>query len=304
MRLSPNKVYKKPPICGNCSYSAGNVSGNGINKENLEQQDSLVVAEHRAARGEVSYWVEPKQQVKENKGDSLVSGLENLDETLSEKAEQTEKASAVKSDYVDKQQVQEEAKRTAEKILEERMQDCLREGYEQGKAKAEDECCTMRESAAAKLKDAELSLREAKQRYKEIIASSETKIVELSLAVAERLVYKQLEIAPDTVKAIVRETMNMLNGGEQVDLYVNPEDLDLCRQYGEQLKEEFADIVKLEILSDSKLARGSCRIESENGVAEYLLEEEKEQLKEMLMNLARKEEKEAVEEEDSSYGKH
>lgn len=301
MRLSPNKVYKKPPICGNCSYCAGNPADDDMHRQEEVKQDLAEIAEQRAARGEISYWVEPVKEVKTESGPGLGSNEENWMENTSNKDEQTGK---VNEDYLDKQYIQQEAQKTAEKILEDKMQECLREGYDQGKVKAEDECRSMRESAAAKLREAELSLREAKQRYKEIIASSETKIVELSIAVAERLVYKQLDVAPDTVKAIIRETMNMLNGGEQVDLYVNPDDLDICRQYGEQLKAEFADIVKLEILSDSKLPRGSCRIESESGVAEYLLEEEKEQLKEMLMNLARKEEKEAVEEEDPSYGKH
>ncbi len=301
MRLSPNKVYKKPPICGNCSYCDGSPVDDDTHGEKPAHLDSAEVAEQRAARGEISYWVEPVKEVKAESCHGLGSSDENWAENSSNHDEHSD---TVNENHLDKQYIQQEAQKTAEKILEDRMQECLREGYEQGKAKAEDECRSMRESAAAKLREAELNLREAKQRYKEIIASSETKIVELSIAVAERLVYKQLEIAPDTVKTIVRETMNMLNGGEQVDLYINPEDLDLCRQYGEQLKAEFTDIVKLEILSDSKLARGSCRIESESGVAEYLLEEEKEQLKEMLMNLARKEEKEAVEEEDSSYGKH
>lgn len=303
MRLSPNKVYKKPPVCGNCSYGEDGVPDSDPNREELPEQDQVEIARQRAARGEVSYWVEPKRGNKTGSG--ILSGPDPGEESWKENTSGAEEQAAEDNmEYVEKQYVQEEAKRTAEKILEERMQECLREGYEQGKVKAEDECRAMRESASAKLKEAELSLREAKQRYKEIIASSETKIVELSLAVAERLVYKQLDVAPETVKAIVRETMNMLNGGEQVDLYVNPEDLDLCRQYGEQLKDEFADIVKLEIIADVKLPRGSCRIESEMGVAEYLLEEEKEQLKEMLLNLARREEKEAVEEDDSSYGKH
>jgi len=85
---------------------------------------------------------------------------------------------------------------------------------------------------------------------------------------------------------------------------LNPADLDACVGFSDRLKEEFKEIVKLEVLTDSQLAKGSCRIESESGVAEYLIEEEKEALEKTLLQVARKEEAKLIEEDDSAYGKH
>ncbi len=302
MRLSLRNVYKKPQVCGDCSY------GTGRTPAEVNQQDELSLERdleqpvvNTAGREKLIFWSEEKPKTKvsipASRADFAPASHPGRDEFGPDQAEEayTHDGGTVTPGV---------PRKSAEKILEEKLEQCIHEGFEQGKTKAEDECRTMRESAANKLKEAELSLREARQRAKEIIASSETKIVELALAVSERLVRTQLSVEPETVTAIVRETMNMLNGGEQVELYVNPADLDACVGFSERLKEEFKEIVKLEVFADSQLPKGSCRIESESGVAEYLIEEEKEALEKTLLQVARKEEAKLIEEDDSAYGKH
>ncbi|MDZ4133792.1 MAG: FliH/SctL family protein [Dethiobacteria bacterium] len=302
MRLSLKNVYKKPQICGDCSYGTSRASAelNEQDELSLERDLSQPVV-HAAGREQLIFWSKekpkPKVGIPAAQADLTVASYPDSGGFESDQAEEAYSpgGSAANAGV---------PRKSAEKILEEKLEQCIHEGYEQGKTKAEDECRTMRESAANKVKEAELSLREARQRAKEIIASSETKIVELALAVSERLVRTQLTVAPETVTAIVRETMNMLNGGEQVDLYVNPADIDACVGFSDRLKEEFKEIVKLEVLADSQLPKGSCRIESESGVAEYLIEEEKEALEKTLLQLARKEEAKLIEEDDTAYGKH
>jgi flagellar assembly protein FliH len=302
MRLSLKNVYKKPQICGDCTYDTGRVSTEVNQHGNFfAELDSTTLVSHTADNEKLIFWSDEKPKPKLNipvshtdLTDITQPGMENFGSNQAEEAG-TRSEGSVNAGV---------PRKSAEKILEEKLEQCIHDGYEQGKTKAEDECRTMRESAANKVKEAELTLREARQRAKEIIASSETKIVELALAVSERLVRTQLTVAPETVTAIVRETMNMLNGGEQVDLYVNPADLDSCVSFSERLKEEFKEIVKLEVLADSQLPKGSCRIESESGVAEYLIEEEKEALEKTLLQVARREEARLIEEDDSTYGKH
>ncbi len=302
MRLSLKNVYKKPQICGDCSYGSGRmpVEANQQDKLSLESDLAQPVVQV-TGREKLIFWSEekpkPKLDLPAPQADFIAASQPGDGGFGSDQAEETHFSGGDAANAG-------VPRKSAEKILEEKLEQCIHEGYEQGKTKAEDECRTMRESAANKLKEAELSLREARQRAKEIIASSETKIVELALAVSERLVRTQLSVAPETVTAIVRETMNMLNGGEQVELYVNPADIDACVGFSDRLKEEFKEIVKLEVLADSQLPKGSCRIESESGVAEYLIEEEKEALEKTLLQLARKEETKLIEEDDSAYGKH
>lgn len=180
----------------------------------------------------------------------------------------------------------------------------VRLGYEQGKEKAEAECLSLKQEMQSKLKEAELCLREARRHSREIIAASEIKVVELAVAAAERLLKTQLELVPDKIIQIVRETMLLLNGGEQLAVFVSPADLTVCLGMQEQLKAEFTEVNRLEILPDGDLTRGSCRIESASGTAEYLLQDESYRLKEMLLDVARQEETNKLAEERPSYGKH
>ncbi len=292
MRLSLRNVFKNPQIRGKCPYDQNHDSDSGSSQEQLPLDVENPFDNCQPDHEGFVYWTEQsaKQELCDDdchpgeKEDNEYSGEQDKLRRLERELKEKHKA--------------------AEKELEENVKKRLEEGYEQGKARAEDECRALKMKAESLLREAELNVREARQKSKEIIASSEHKIVELAMAVAERLIRTQLSIDPDTITAVVRDTMSILNGGTQVELYVNPDDLDTCMNFSSQLKDEFREITRLEILPDEAIPRGSCRIESESGVAEYLLEDEKEQLKETLLKLARDEEETRVAEEDSSYGKH
>lgn len=173
---------------------------------------------------------------------------------------------------------------------------CIQDGYKQGIEQAEAECRRLTQEAQDKLKEAEMCLRAARQRSREMIDSSEGKVVELAVAAAEQLIKTQLELAPEKIVYVVRETLRLLNGGGQLRIYVSPVDLPACLEMRESLNTEFQEVNRLEILPDGALGRGSCRIESENGSAEHLLYDESRRLREMLLDIARQaERKKAVE---------
>jgi len=181
---------------------------------------------------------------------------------------------------------------------------CIQDGYKQGIEQAEAECRRLTQEAQVKLKEAELCLREARQRSREVIVSSEAKVVELAIAAAEQLIKTQLELAPEKIVYVVRETLRLLNGGGQLRIYVSPVDLPACLEMRESLNTEFQEVNRLEILPDGALGRGSCRVESENGSAEHLLYDESRRLREMLLSIARREDRKKTVEEISAYGKH
>jgi flagellar assembly protein FliH len=290
MQLSRSSVFKNSKICGRCFYNCDSHSADddstveSIEQGNLSEPESLNINDY-------VFWSNPCPESEE-----IFTEEEFVTEPENGLSEQDLDAKKAEAEMLNKL-------RRAEKELEEKAEKRLLEAYEQGKARVEDECRVMRESAETKMREADLLLREARHKSKEIVASSEHKVVELALAVAERLVRTQLDISPETITAIVRDTMNMLNGGEQIELYVNPADLNSCQSFSAELKSEFREITKLDVLPDDSIPRGSCRIESESGVAEYLIDEEKAQLKETLLNLARGEEENQAE-EDAAYGRH
>lgn len=189
---------------------------------------------------------------------------------------------------------------------ERQMLEWAEQGYEKGKEAAEAECRTLKENAMNKLIEAEICLREARQRAREIIAASERALVEISVAAAEQLLRSQLEIAPEKVVRIVRETIKDLAGGEQIAIFVNPDDLAICLDLRGELAPDINGGACLEIYPDMHISRGSCRIESESCSVEYLLETERETLRSSLLEIARQKERKLLQapEEEPAYGQH
>ena len=167
------------------------------------------------------------------------------------------------------------------------------DGQQQGREEIMQQLEVLKNDAQRQVEEARNYLAEAQQRYRETIAESEKTVVDLAVGVAEKLLKVQLDLAPEKVMAIVRHSIGSLPEGEAIRVFVNQEDYSVCEQYRDTLEEELKkvrpDLRTLEFIPDENLDRGSCRIESESGAVEYLLDDEKAQLRETLMELARKE---------------
>lgn len=194
---------------------------------------------------------------------------------------------------------------------EERIEDAVRQGYLEGKAegKAEAEAASreLLEKASRKLKEAGEEardcLQQARRRAREIVSASETDIVELAVAIAEKLIISQLELAPQKVTQIVRESMRRLaDEEEQLEVYLHPADLPVCRKsLGGQFATAGAPGSRLELLPDERLSRGSCRIESESSTVEYLLDAELKKIRETLLEIASTKKQSESREEELAY---
>lgn len=190
---------------------------------------------------------------------------------------------------------------------EEEIERLVSKGYQKGKAEAEARYRELLETASQKLsqveREAKSCLQQARQRAREILAASEANLVELSIAIAEKLINSQLEAAPHTVARIVRESINSLPAEEPVEIYVHPEDLPACISELGQAGQNSGLQIK-EFLPDGRLPRGSCRVESESGKVEYLLDEELEKIRATLLEMAPADGPADSQEEEAAYNKH
>ncbi|NMA91961.1 MAG: hypothetical protein GX973_02415 [Firmicutes bacterium] len=183
----------------------------------------------------------------------------------------------------------------------------IRKGYQKGKAEAEARYQELLQEATQRLnqvkEEANQYLQEAKRKSREILAASETNMVELALAVAEKLIKDRLKVEPRAVLNLVRESMGSLPEEEGVAVYLNPQDLPACLAEFERIEPGKERRIK-EFLPDENLSRGSCRVESESGTVEYLLDEEVKKLRTTLLEMASTEEKAGLEERETAYDKH
>ncbi|HUI29750.1 MAG TPA: FliH/SctL family protein [Candidatus Acidoferrales bacterium] len=90
-------------------------------------------------------------------------------------------------------------------------------------------------------------------------------IVTLALAVARRLVAREIALDESAVLARSREAIRKIIGVERIKIHINPSDEEYIREHRNDLS-SYADSVKeIAIESDNKVERGGCIIESELG---------------------------------------
>jgi flagellar assembly protein FliH len=100
---------------------------------------------------------------------------------------------------------------------------------------------------------------EAQQRQR--LGELQRMAIELSVAIASRLVHETLQVGDFAVEALVRKAVAKLEARGVVTVRLNPEDVALLEQRlkGQPLLPENADV---HLVADPALARGNCRAEA------------------------------------------
>lgn len=131
-----------------------------------------------------------------------------------------------------------------------------REGYQQGLKKAQEEV----EKLTTALSEF-LGMRD------EMYEKFYPHVMEISLAAAQKIIKKEVELSQDILKNIIISTMDELSYDTQkVEVKVNSADVEFARASLPDLIESRGDGVKIIIGQDDTVERGSCIIIANNGV--------------------------------------
>ena len=139
--------------------------------------------------------------------------------------------------------------------------------------------------AAAKRGDAMLrrltqTLQEVADLRADMIRHTERQLVQLSLAVARRLVHREIALDPDLLVAIARVAMDRLGDMASVTVRLNPEDFAATSVVRER---EWAGS-RVTVVADTRLPRGGCRIESDYGAVDAGVEAQLQELAQALLS--------------------
>ena len=111
--------------------------------------------------------------------------------------------------------------------------------------------------------DAAALLRRAQAAYEEVQAGSEAQLIRLAVGAAESLVRAQLELAPETIRELVRGALEPARRAKRVVLKLAPEGAAVLRA-----DETFAGI---RIVDEPSLEPGDCIVDTELGVMDGTL---------------------------------
>ena len=126
------------------------------------------------------------------------------------------------------------------------------------------------------LKQAVLALENARR---ELRSQMEREAVELALAVAEKVISREISINRDVVVDVLRTALKQAHGHERVAIRVSPEDFQFLKHGGERISGFPEDVTKI-IEEDKSIAKGGCIVETNLGDVDARIEKQLQSVRE------------------------
>ena len=111
---------------------------------------------------------------------------------------------------------------------------------------------------------------EIEKRYKE----NEKEIVKLAVAIATKIINKEISISEDIVYEVTREAIELSTEKSEMTIRINPEDYDYLKNCHDKLMDEFKSVNKISFTADRRINRGGCVIETSSGNVDARIEQQ------------------------------
>lgn len=157
------------------------------------------------------------------------------------------------------------------------------QGYAEGSAASEAE---LRESWQTKITEAAEVLKHAYSSREQIIQEAEPFLVELSCAIAEKIIGQQLTLTPDATIEMIRRSLSRRREQGIITLCVAPSQLTFVQAAREELHASIDSQAELHILPDSSVKDNGCVIRSAYGSIDARIDTQLSEIKRELVALA------------------
>ena len=140
----------------------------------------------------------------------------------------------------------------------EQLDKLYRRGFEEGRAAAKGEYEVQVLPLAERLEEIVSSFSRLQD---SIRGEKEKQLLEISLAVAKRIVHRELAVDPEAVGALVKSALDRIGAREVRRIRLHP----VHREFVQSVLEKAAAGKHIEIVADNALQPGSLLFETENG---------------------------------------
>ena len=132
------------------------------------------------------------------------------------------------------------------------------EGMREGQARAQQSFLQKLEEQGQRVSQALAAFQQEREGY---YAKVEIKLVELALAIAGKILYREAQVDPMVVAGLVKVMLERMQQRSTATVRVRPDEASSWRHY-------FAATPDLTIVEDANLKPGECQLETELGTAE------------------------------------
>ena len=203
-----------------------------------------------------------------------LSNAEVLNAELTEaKSKLESEIGGIRSDYERRRkQLESEAKNNADKIAEKARAQAISEGqitgYEEGLKKARAEVEQEYFEKFSELAGLIDTLgKKLEEDFADLVKLNQPRLVRVWTEMLRRMLYRQVELNPDTIDGVLSELLSRLSDKNQILIYVSPDDMKrLEGTLDSKFREALRGVKKLELKSDPNIENGSCIVETGLGV--------------------------------------
>ncbi|MBQ3585609.1 MAG: hypothetical protein II964_02720 [Synergistaceae bacterium] len=203
-----------------------------------------------------------------------LSNAEVLNAELTEaKSKLESEIGGIRSDYERRRkQLESEAKSNADKIAEKARAQAISEGqitgYEEGLKKARAEVEQEYFEKFSELAGLIDTLgKKLEEDFADLVKLNQPRLVRVWTEMLRRMLYRQVELNPDTIDGVLSELLSRLSDKNQILIYVSPDDMKrLEGTLDSKFREALRGVKKLELKSDPNIENGSCIVETGLGV--------------------------------------
>ncbi len=182
---------------------------------------------------------------------------------------------AVKADvYLDgvrqqADQVVNQAQQKGQRIEEESRQ----KGYADGQREIQQIVeRTLGEKVATLLPALAATIQEIQHAKQAWLTNWERSAVRLATGIAERIIRREIEQKPEITLGLVREALELAAGSSTVRVMMNPKDHETLQPKADALIRDMAGLGACELIADSAVTPGGCRVETSFGTIDQQIE--------------------------------
>jgi flagellar biosynthesis/type III secretory pathway protein FliH len=114
------------------------------------------------------------------------------------------------------------------------------------------------------------------QFYDRIFAEHREEIARLSVEIARKILMQKVENGDYEIESIVKEALNKAPSNQDLTVHLNPDDMERCRKV--QQDEPSGVLSGIKLISDPKVGRAECVLESPKGIIKSLIEDSLERI--------------------------
>jgi flagellar assembly protein FliH len=156
---------------------------------------------------------------------------------------------------------------------EERISLIEREAYEKGFAQGEKDGFELGETKGRKrVENLDNLLGGIGDLKDELVKRYEKEIIEMIFAIAKKVVHTRLDFEEKAVRGPILNALELSAGKNEINLKLNPEDLDYVESLRPELFSKFQSLKTIMITSDPAIKRGGCKLESDSGDIDATIE--------------------------------